>query len=320
MVVLTVAVTLLAASGCGDDDGGNPDPIRRDDATQVSISEFGSLQNPAFSPDGATLLCTRFRNGYNEEPADLLLVTLDSGATHTLVSDGSGNINLPGSAWNAATGQIVFSSSRDPHDEIFLIAENGGPGDEVPLTDRPDHMGYESSLSPDGAWVVFESHVLDVEGDGVITRYRVDGTSGYEALTDVGEDCRQPNWSPAGDLILYQRYVGGQWELFVMGPDGSAKRQVTDGVGDKTDASFSPDGQWLVYSGEIPARDTANLFIVPVSGGPPEQITDSDGYDGAPSWSPDGGRIAFEAAAGDPDGSVGTTLWIIDISSRMAGL
>ena len=174
-------------------------------------------------------------------------------------------------------------------------------------------MAYEPSLSPDGQWLVFESHVLDVEDNGVLTLYKIDGTQPYQTLTDPTEDCRQPNWSPVGDKILYQKFADGQWDIWTMNTDGTNHAKITSGVGDKTDASFSPDGQWIVYSSGELRPEHANLFVISASGGESAQITFFDGYDGAPSWSPDGGRIAFESFPGDPDGSSGTTLWVIDV-------
>ena len=279
----------------------------------MNILVNGSLQNPAWSPDSGLLLFTRFRNGYNTEPADLFIVDLGATEIRTLVSDGSGNINLPGSSWNSITQEIVFSSSREPHDEIFFIDDESGPGDEVRITNRANLVSYEPSLSPDGQWVVFESHELDVEDNGIIVSYRVDGMMPYQNLTDPGEDCRQPNWSPVGDKILYQRFDDGQWDIWIMNSDGTNHQRVTSGSGDKTDASFSPDGQWIVYSSNESGIEFANLFIISVSGGNAVRITQYEGYDGAPSWSPDGNSIAFESYPGDPDDTLGTTLWIIDV-------
>jgi TolB protein len=301
----------LAWGGCGGGDGAD-EPERRDSAVQLPLDLGGSLQNPAWSPTGDRLVLTRFAGGYNEEPADLVLCLLADASARTLVADGSGNVNLPGSSWSAARGEIVFSSSRDPHDEIYAISADGQPGDEAPVTARAGLVAYEPTFSPDGAWVVFESHQLDQEGQGVITKRRVDGTGGDVALTDPADDCRQPNWAPAGGHILYQRLAAGQWELWVMDEDGGQPRQVTSGPGDKTDASFSPDGARIVYSSNEGGQAVANLYVVPVVGGDSLQVTDWDGYDGAPSWSPDGARLAFESYPDDPDGAPGTILWLVD--------
>jgi TolB protein len=286
---------------------------------RLPIPGSGSLQNPAWSPDGARLLFTRFRNGYNVGPADLAIFDRRDGTVRTLVSDGSDNVNLPGSAWNAATRRIAFSSSRDPHDEIFLIAEDGAPGGETRLTDRADRVAYEPSFSPDGQWVAFESHQLDVEDNGVITVFKVDGTEPYRAVTDPGDDCRQPNWSPAGDRIVYQAFDGRQWDLWTVRPDGSDRRKVTSGSGDKTDASFSPDGKWIVFSAELPGEDGVGLDFVSLADGAVGRIPTPPGYAGAPSWSPDGEWIAFEYCAGDPDGSAGTEIWVTPAPSPGGG-
>lgn len=287
---------------------------REDCAWQVGVSESGSIQNPSWSPDGTEILFTRFRNGYNKEPADLLIINLETTSIRTLVSDGSGNINLPGSSWNPISHKIVFASTRDPHDEIYSIDGDGKTGDEKRITDRSDKVAYEPSFSPDGQWVVFESHQLDVEGYGVITKYKIDGSQPYQPLTDSTDDCRQPNWSPVGNRILYQKYFEDQWDIWTINIDGSYKKRVTSGNGDKTDASFSPDGQWIVYSSDEGDLTFANLFMVPVSGGESIKITHyNNGYDGAASWSPDGTKIAFESSLGDPDESEGTSLWIIDV-------
>ena len=293
----------------------NDEPIitldRNDSGVTLNIPLSGSLQNGAFSPDGESIVFTRFVNGYNQEPSELYKFNILTEELTLLVSDGSGNVNLPGSAWNDSIGKIIFSSSRDPHDEIYLISENGNPNDEIQITNRADNVAYEPTLSPDGNWTVFESHLLDVEDNGIITKYKLDGSSLYIELTSSAEDSRQPNWSPSGDKILYQKFENGQWDIWVMNTDGTSKVKVTSGSGDKTDASFSADGQFIIYSSDF-ELDLSNIYKISINGGNSIRLTNYDGYDGAPSISPNGSKLIFESFNGDPDNSSGTKLVLLN--------
>jgi TolB protein len=286
--------------------------LRHDTAIKLNIPISGSLQNPAFSPNGNAIVFTRFRNGYNQEPADILIFYMEGNTLDTLVMDGSANVNLPGSCWNSENKSIVFSSSRDPHDEIYIINEIGKPGDEQQITDRSDYMAYEPTFSPDGQWVVFESHPVDVERKGVIMKYKLDHHDSYQALTSSDDDCRQPNWSPSGNYILFQKHAHRKWDIWIMNPDGGNKKMVTSGEGDKTDACFTSDGEYIIYSCDA-ELEFANIYRIPVEGGSPERITSYEGYDGAPSISSDGTMLAFESYGGDPDRSDGTSIWIEEI-------
>ncbi|MEJ2665301.1 MAG: hypothetical protein P8107_14890, partial [Spirochaetia bacterium] len=155
----TRVIMLLLSSFLVCCDMGDGDIPRSDNAYKITINLNGSLQNPAWSPDGKSLLFTRFRNGYNTGPADLYIINLETAAVTQLFADGSENVNLPGSVWNNANNTIVFSSDPGAHDEIFKIAADGGPGDEVKLTLRAAYQAFEHSFSPGMDFIVFESHV-----------------------------------------------------------------------------------------------------------------------------------------------------------------
>ncbi len=84
-------------------------------------------------------------------------------------------------------------------------------------------------------------------------------------------------------------------------PDGTRMecpdiRQITDSSYGNTDASWSADGQWIVYSTDHGGLEHPSIFIVSVTGSEPIRVTnDPDHEDGAPSWSPDGQWIYFES-------------------------
>jgi len=309
-LILLLALTLFSCNRDNDIDEDEPiSEQRNDNAVVLDISLSGSLQNPAFSPDNHSIIFTRFINGYNKEPAEIYKYDLNTKQLILLVSDGSANVNLPGSSWNH--GKIVFSSSREPHDEIYMISENGQAGDEIRITNRTNRIAYEPTLSPDGEWVVFESHILDVEGDGMIIKYKMDGTSAYIELSNANDDCRQPNWSPNNNKILYQRLLNGQWNIWTMDTDGTNKTQLTSNIGNCTDACFSADGQYVVFSSDYQVN-IANIYRISIDGTNPIRLSNYNGYDGAVSISNDASKLVFESRNGDPDESSGTKILMLN--------
>jgi TolB protein len=288
--------------------------VRRADGAELLFSPAGgeSAQNPAFSPDGGSVLFTLSHGGYNKGDAGLYVMPVGGGSARALVDEpGAAAVNLPGSCWNPATGRIAFSSDRQERAEIWTMSAAGGGLFRV--TRHSDGTGFlEPTFSADGRWIVFE---VDEPGGGKGSIWKVaaDGT-GLTRLIDgpgTGTDNRQPNWSPAGDRILFQRAVGTgtSWRLFTMGSDGSGLRAVSAGP-DDTDAAWSPDGRWIVYSTSHGELTSANVYVVSLNGGAPVRITRQSGYDGAPSWSPDGRWIAFESV---PNASGATAIWRIAV-------
>lgn len=274
----------------------------------LPIHAIGSLQNPAWSPDGTKIVFTRFRKGYNDGPADVMIFEISTSTVHAIASDGSDNVSQPGSTWNKTTDQIVFSSDRDGHDEVWAIPASGNVHARK-VTARSGLMAYEPSWSPDGKSVVFESHHVDEEGHGRIAIRNPDGA--YEFLTSVTADCRQPNWSPRGDFIVYQSQVGKRWELFTFNTTTKTHKVLTGLLsGDKTDATFSPDGARILYSGTS-ASGSDGLMTIAIDGGRPSTVDHGPGYYGAASWSPDGQWIAAETSQDDPDDGPGTKLAIV---------
>jgi TolB protein len=78
------------------------------------------------------------------------------------------------------------------------------------------------------------------------------------------------------------------WQVYVMRPDGSGRRQLTTSPGDKTRASWYPDGQALLVSSQ---RGTLAKVDVATGAEEPLALPMQGTYDAA--LSPDGSKIAF---------------------------
>ncbi|MGO1081017.1 hypothetical protein [Inquilinus sp. CA228] len=309
--VLAASPVVAAAQTC-----------RGDTAKPIPVTGLaGSLQNPCPSPDGTALAFTNFKRRYNLGGAVVWTVPAAGGAPTRALSPRSGaqSVNLPGQCWSAA-GNVVYSSDVVDRDEIYIVPAAAGAAKR--LTDRPGFLAWEPSISPVLAdrsqWIVFESHrEADPEGPAELWKMRVDG-SGLVRLTQ-GADDRQPQWSPRGDRIAFQRQIKpDQWDVMTIDPAGGSLFNVTRAPArSNTDPSWSPSGAWLVYSGGGPGLDNANLFVIPALGGTPVRLTVNCGYDGAPGWSADGRSIVFESAPYDPDSRGSTTLWRIAAPAGM---
>jgi TolB protein len=219
------------------------------------------------------------------------------------------SVNMPGTCWNPATDRIAYSADPSGPDSVFLVSPDGSGRERV--IQRSRHVTIEPTISPGGDWIVFESSVFDAEGPASIWKVRSDGT-GLTRLTRGAND-RQPNWSPSGERIVFQRLRGSNWDLWTIDPDGGSARNITrTRAFDETDVSWSPDGKRLVFSSDGPGVGIASLYVIGADGSTRKRITSARGYyDGAPAWSPDGATIAFESRRGEPDDSPGTRLWTV---------
>ncbi|MGW1179241.1 hypothetical protein ACWD4P_36615 [Kitasatospora sp. NPDC002543] len=237
-------------------------------------------------------------------------------------------VNLPGTSWNAAADAFVFATDRESgHDEVWLMRPGGAP---ERVTSHGDAGGYsEPSFSPDGEWIVFQQswepeHTAAARGDAAeqdsLWKVRRGGGAPVPLVDGrgTGTDNRQPNWSPKGDRIVFQRRGVGRedWSLWTVDPDGGGLRQVTGVPGEHTDPSWSPDGRYLVFSSNLGDLPNAQVFVVDAAGGTPVRVTrDDTAYDGAPSWSPDGQWIAFESAPGGE--AHPAALWRIPVPTNL---
>ena len=130
------------------------------------------------------------------------------------------------------------------------------------------------------------------------------GNLAAEALRRLTDDSGwdfSPSFSPDGRHIAFMSHRDerdGNWEIYVMGSDGSNPTRLTDDPSDDSSPSFSPDGRHIVFASERDGNE--EIYVMDSDGSNPRRLTDDPSDDRFPSFSPDGRHIAF---ASERDGN-----------------
>jgi len=83
-------------------------------------------------------------------------------------------------------------------------------------------------------------------------------------------------------------YGGNLW---IVSRDGGEARRLTTELGEDDNASFSPDGTMIAFTGEYDGNK--DVYVVPVSGGVPERLTFHPADDLVLGWTPDGKNVLY---------------------------
>jgi tricorn protease len=86
-------------------------------------------------------------------------------------------------------------------------------------------------------------------------------------------------------------------DLWTVPRAGGAARRLTTGVGVESGPSFSPDGQWIAFTGQYDGN--TDVFVVAAEGGVPKRLTWHPAPDVALGWSVDGKRVLFTSSRND---------------------
>ncbi|WP_233451595.1 hypothetical protein [Paraburkholderia caribensis] len=119
----------------------------------------------------------------------------------------------------------------------------------------------------------------------------------------------------SGDLLL-NRIGPVTSELYVSNADGSGEHRLIATDGFDYHASFSKDGQWVVFTSERDGLGQSNLYRVKIDGTGLQRLTDHVAVDDAAVISPaDPNVIAFVSSRRGEAGFGTTNVWTLNIAT-----
>ncbi len=101
---------------------------------------------------------------------------------------------------------------------------------------------------------------------------------------------RQPTMNRTDIVFVF----GG--DLWKVSRNGGNAERLTSGAGSESSPYFSPDGNWIAFTGEYDGN--VDAFVIPANGGEPRRITYHPGADSVVGWTPDGKSIVFLSTRG----------------------
>ncbi|MEO6484303.1 MAG: protease, partial [Pyrinomonadaceae bacterium] len=105
------------------------------------------------------------------------------------------------------------------------------------------------------------------------------------AQTDKPMLFRSPTMNKT-DIVFV--FAGDLWNV---PRSGGAAERLTSGTGAEGNPKFSPDGNWVAFTGEYDGN--VDVFVIPATGGEPRRITYHPGADNVIGWTPDGRSVIF---------------------------
>ncbi|HEX8730188.1 MAG TPA: hypothetical protein VF739_16270, partial [Ktedonobacterales bacterium] len=175
--------------------------------------------------------------------------------------------------------------------------------------------GGPVAFAPDLSQVAY---ITNTSGQFNIWRQNLSGGWPSQVTTFEDESARSLIWTPAGDIIGAADHAGGeQYDLFSIPAHGGVVRYLTDQPDAQYELSeegLSPDGRYLVYSGNDRTPTDGDVLIRDMQTGETRRALANGHYNVAINWSPDGRYVTVMDIRSNTD----MRLWLLEAATGEA--
>ncbi|MEH6768562.1 Xaa-Pro aminopeptidase [Psychrobacter sp.] len=145
-----------------------------------------------------------------------------------------------------------------------------------------DRRGYIAYVEEQGAGTAKVSTLYSIRPDGS-ARQLIDQLNGY---------IYAPAWSANGQLLAYSKQAPREHpKIYIYDRSSNTRNLVVNAEGSNMSASFSPDGQDLLYSSTVGGN--ADIYKMRLSDGNTQQLTTLSSTEVQPSYAADGKSFVY---------------------------
>jgi dipeptidyl aminopeptidase/acylaminoacyl peptidase len=277
----------------------------------MDVFKLEYADDPQISPDGKRIVYVRnFMDVMKDrQRSNLWIINID-GSGHEALTTGTQRDTSP--RWSPDGKRLVYLSDAAGTAQLYCRwVESGRTAQLTHLTPSP----LAPSWSPDGKQIAFVAQVAEPAKPFVELPAKPAGAEWAAPLKMTRK--------------LVYRFDGkgylpdGHLQLFVIGAEGGAPRQLTEGPYDHGEPAWLTDGSALVFAanrrtdGEYDPLDS-EIYTVSLTDRKIRPLTDRRGPDMSPAVSPDGRHIAYLGFDDRQQGYQLTQLYVMEMSGKGA--
>lgn len=217
---------------------------------------------------------------------------------------------LPAHAQDAAPYRFAYISGADK--EIWIVNADGSESRQI-THDGKGNTTTQTLIaaSPDGnylayftdSWYVTGSNAQIPQGPGPVYKLAVLNLhTGERVLLTEQDSFGSAVWSPNSQQLAFASFDAPvnsdycyHWKAYVMGRDGSNRREIGRGKCSNADLSWSPDGATVLYTAREDGDEYAQLYAMNPDGSNIRRLTHFDRcficYNA--QWTPDSQSIVL---------------------------
>jgi Tol biopolymer transport system component len=213
----------------------------------------------------------------------LILVLTFSVVSCGIKTSTSQNTSQESAAGSAATTKAAVAAPTSSPSSLTSQAEQKSQSSSLP----EDPAGSNISLVPE------ISVIGALTGDGQRSSILLitEGVEKITMLTDGLYNNSGPVFSPNKDKIAFYSNIDGDYDIYVMNPDGSDMKNITSNDANDYAPKWSTDSKKICYQSD--RSGNSEIYIINADGTEDFKVTQSKAENYSPVWFPGGDKILY---------------------------